>query len=107
MDLFKTLMNTILITLVAFLATFIAYAVWAAAIPGLLVFFLGITLAILVASLRMLNEDPIESRNRVEANGVHWFWWLFWAIAFLPALILVAIIHIGRKNRAAIRESKQ
>jgi len=42
-----------------------------------------------------------------EANGVHWFWWLFWLVLFFPALIVVAIMHTGRKNRAAIRETKE
>lgn len=42
-----------------------------------------------------------------DKGGVHWFWWVFWLIAFFPALIVVAIIHNGRKTRAAIREVKQ
>jgi hypothetical protein len=39
-----------------------------------------------------------------EARGVHAFWWIFWAIVFFPMLIVVAIVHVGRKNRAAIRQ---
>jgi len=41
--------------------------------------------------------------------GVHWFWWvaalcLVPALVGLPLLIVIAIIHVGRKNRATMRE---
>ena len=31
-------------------------------------------------------------------TGVHWGWWVFWLIFFWPALIVVALIHFGRKD---------
>ena len=40
-------------------------------------------------------------------EGVHWAWWVLWAILFWQALIIIAIIHTGRKNRAAIREERK
>jgi len=46
-------------------------------------------------------------RMAKEANGVHWFWWLFWLVVFFPALIVVAIMHTGAKNRATIRKAKE
>ena len=52
-------------------------------------------------------EMRAKRREKVDAGGVHAFWWVFWLIAFFPALIVVAIIHNGRKTRAAIREVKQ
>ena len=42
---------------------------------------------------------------RTDADGIHWGWWVFWGLVFLPSLIVVAILHNGRKTRAAIREA--
>ena len=46
---------------------------------------------------------------RKEARGVHWIWWLVAillvpVIVGIPLLIVIAIVHIGRKNRATMRE---
>lgn len=41
---------------------------------------------------------------RRDSRGVNIFWWLFWLVVFFPALIIVAIVHNGRKNRAALYE---
>ena len=63
-----------------------------------------------VSLWRIINttaEERAKSAEKRDANGVHWFWWVFWLIAFFPALIVVAIMHNGRKTRAAIREVKQ
>ena len=35
-----------------------------------------------------------------DANGVHWFWWLFWLVFAAPVLVIVAIVHIHKLNRA-------
>ena len=35
-----------------------------------------------------------------DAKGVHWFWWLFWLIFAAPVLIIVALVHINKLNRA-------
>lgn len=57
--------------------------------------------------INLTHEQRDEIRGKPEPAGVHWFWWVFWLIVFLPALIIVAIIHTGRKTRAEIRNSKQ
>lgn len=35
-----------------------------------------------------------------DARGVHWFWWLFWAVLAMPVVLIVAIVHNEKKNRA-------
>ena len=74
----------------------------------------GCFLAMATAFWSIINKTEAERaemrakrRQKVDAGGVHAFWWVFWLIAFFPALIVVAIIHNGRKTRAAIREVKQ
>ena len=52
---------------------------------------------------RLINTTKAERIAATDAGGVHWVWWILWLILFFPALIVVAIIHTGRKNRAAIR----
>ena len=77
-------------------------------VPGVI---LAAAFAVIGVSLwRVINttaEERAKSAEKRDANGVHWFWWVFWLIAFFPALIVVAIMHNGRKTRAAIREVKQ
>ena len=74
----------------------------------------GCFLAMGTAVWRIINTTAEERaamdakrRQKADAGGVHAFWWVFWLIAFFPALIVVAIIHNGRKTRAAIREVRQ
>ncbi len=47
-----------------------------------------------------------ERAAKTDAGGVHAIWWILWLILFFPALIIVAIVHNGRKNRSVIRELK-
>ena len=79
-------------------------------VGGALISVGSILMGIAVYSLiNYTNEERAamraKSAEKKDANGVHWFWWVFWLIAFFPALIVVAIMHTGRKNRAAIRSS--
>ena len=80
-----------------------------------LVFLMGVSLYSIIF---LSDEDRAEIKAKQAAKseahaikrdqgGVHWFWWLAWLIVFFPALIVVAIIHVGRKNRAAIRNAAQ
>ena len=34
-------------------------------------------------------------------DRVHWFWWLFWAVAFWPALIVVAIVDNNKRKQTS------
>ena len=34
-----------------------------------------------------------------EEVGVHWFWWLFWAVMCFPVMIITAMIHINRISK--------
>ena len=49
-------------------------------------------------------DTDLEHENP-KGKGVHWFWWVFWLVLFLPALFLVALVHeeklsvVERKNR--------
>lgn len=52
-------------------------------------------------------EKRAKKGGKANRTGVHWFWWVFWLIMFFPALIIVAIIHSGRKTRAEIRNLKK
>ena len=36
----------------------------------------------------------------VDAHGVHWFWWVFWAVLAMPVVLIVALVHNDKKNRA-------
>ncbi|MEP1200763.1 hypothetical protein [Tateyamaria sp.] len=49
------------------------------------------------------QKRVIAAKER-DAKGVHWVWWVLCLLVFFPALIVVAIVHSGRKNRAAMRE---
>lgn len=54
-----------------------------------------------------MQDTRFSNANKafdVEQNGVHWGWWVVWGLVFLPSLIVVAMIHNGRKQRAAIRQ---
>jgi uncharacterized membrane protein YidH (DUF202 family) len=75
---------------------------------------LGVILVVL-AMLVFYIATPLAGRIRhaqalrAEQHGVHWFWWLVAillvpAIVGIPLLIVIAIIHTGRKNRALARE---
>ena len=70
-------------------------------------FGLGVVLAAIGLVIAYLPWMEKQTAAEIDAGGVHWFWWVFWLIIFFPALIVVAIIHTGRKNRAAIRSSLQ
>lgn len=75
----------------------------------------GITFIVIAALLAtafhnlitMTQEQRDEISGKAERTGVHWFWWVFWLFMFFPALLIVAIIHSGRKTRAEIRNLKQ
>ncbi|WP_435137617.1 hypothetical protein [Pseudopelagicola sp. nBUS_19] len=53
-----------------------------------------------------ISSKSAPKAPRTDADGIHWGWWVFWGLVFLPSLIVVAILHNGRKTRAAIRELK-
>ncbi len=41
-----------------------------------------------------------EPEPEIDVRGVHWFWWIFWLVVFFPALIVVAIVHTNKKDKA-------
>ncbi len=41
-----------------------------------------------------------EPEPEIDVRGVHWFWWVFWLLVFFPALIVVAIVHTNKKDKA-------
>lgn len=59
-------------------------------------------------ALKRIAKDAAR-QYRDEPSGVHWIWWVLAIFAIpaligIPALLVIAIIHTGRKNRALARE---
>lgn len=54
--------------------------------------------------IQIRNVMKIKNLENVKAweivgqasKGVHWIWWLCWLILFLPALIVVFIMHVKK-----------
>ena len=63
---------------------------------------IGALIVIVVSLYRILFTD--YRKNQKEKSGVHFLIWVFWFIAFFPALIIVAIVHHGRRVRSAINK---
>ena len=111
MKLFFNILNYAVFGILVALSVFMAFQ------PETLVLgqVLAAVFAVIGVSLWRVINTTAEERAAMDAKlererdkgGVHAFWWVFWLIAFFPALIVVAIIHNGRKTRAAIREVKQ
>ena len=52
-----------------------------------------------------INTELVHKAHKRSARaqqfaGVHWGWWVFWSLFFWPALIVVAILHNGKKSNA-------
>ena len=112
MKLFFNILNFVVFGGLA--AIFMAGAVYQEGFQNVGAFLSACFIVMGVSLWRIINTTAEERaamgakrRQKVDAGGVHWFWWVFWLIAFFPALIVVAIMHNGRKTRAAIREVKQ
>lgn len=44
-----------------------------------------------------------QREAQTEKSGVAVWLWIFWLVVCFPVLIVVAIVHTGRKNRHALR----
>ena len=106
----KIILNTVLAVVAVPAASITALMAFAGmpVLGGLLTF---CVIGIAVACWSLINTTEAEraqmraDRARArDAGGIHWLWWVFWLIVFFPALIVVAIVHSARKNRAAMRE---
>jgi len=73
-------------------ADLIAMIIWGLIITGGL-------LAAKNAKERKAREATVQ-RNTQPSCGVHPGWWVFWTVAFWPALIVVAVVHSDKKKKA-------
>lgn len=48
--------------------------------------------------MKIKNLDNVKSWELVgeASKGVHFIWWLIWLLVFLPALILVFVMHVKK-----------
>lgn len=48
--------------------------------------------------MKIKNLENVKSWELIgeASKGVHIFWWIFWLLVFLPALILVFVMHVKK-----------
>ena len=55
----------------------------------------------------IMSKTVTRREISAEGEGVHWGWWVFWLLAFWPALIVVLIVHIGKKSKQVVIETTE
>lgn len=50
-------------------------------------------------SMEVNNKSEVQLLSK-DSHPVHWGWWVFWALLFWPALLIVALISCFRKKYA-------
>ena len=48
-------------------------------------------------SMEVNNSSEVQLLSK-DAQPVHWGWWVFWALIFWPAVLVIALISFFRKK---------